>query len=171
MVISSRCLISEAAYMKMSLFSYTSVPLTLLGFVLAVAPSGMCWLRLSLKHRGHQWSDSISLGSGNSKYLPNRNCKMVNSFHFLHTFKSHNIHHMLCYRQRKGVRQKREWFETPWLCIEASELEEGGLKVNPIMCVLIHATWLHISFISVFLETSNESFKVIDCIVKQPSIS
>lgn len=42
--------------------------------------------------------------------------------------------------------------------MEAVEGEEGRVKVNLIMCTYLS---------SVFLETSIESLKVIDCIVKR----
>ena len=157
--------------MNTSLFSYTSATLTPLCFVLAVAPSGMCWLQPSLKHRGHPWSDSISLGSGNSKYFPNRNCKVVNSFHFLHTFKLYNIDHMLCFRLSKGVMPEKRMVWNTMVVYRSQWTRRWGHKVNPIMCVLIHATWLHISFILVYLKDSLDLSKVIDYIVKHCSIS
>lgn len=82
---------------------------------------------------------------------------MANSFHFLHTFKSHNIYHMLRYRQRKGVCQKRVVWNT--MIVYGSQ----GTSQSK-------SYYVYISFISVSLETSIGSFKVIDCIVKHHSM-
>lgn len=75
------------------MFSYKGAPLLL-------AHSSSMW---NVKAQGSpQSSHSILLGSGNTKYLP----KTPNGdffFLFLHNFKSHNIYHMLCCRQRGGL--------------------------------------------------------------------
>lgn len=79
---------------------------------------------------------------------------MVNSFHFLHTFKSHNIYHMLRYRQRKGVCQKRVVRNTMTVC--GSQGTRGGESQSKSHCVYVY---VYISFISVSVETSIESLK------------
>lgn len=98
-------LITEGAYVNTGLLSCTGE---------AAGRAEAVWnvdaAQLSPRLRGHRDPTLVSLArplaSANSKCLLNRKCKMGNSFHFLHSFKSHNIAHM--FLQTKTARR---WFE------------------------------------------------------------